>query len=112
MILTFFISKDGCEKFANYENEYIYICVCVIKEDDQDGAERDGGGCQENDDPQNGDAQLESNDLHYSEPFLCLRLDAKTVEFVSVLSKSPTLCSLAHGLSHSTAQISLLFHDT
>jgi len=86
--------------------------VRVINKDDQDGAERDGGGYQENDDPQNGDARLESNDLHCSEPFLYSRLDAKTVEFVNALSKSPTLCSLAHGLSHSTAQISLLFHDT
>lgn len=77
--------------------------MCVIKKDDQDEAGRDSGECQENDDPQNEDARLESNDLHCSEPFLYSRLDAKTVESVSALSKSPTLCSLVRGLFHSTA---------
>lgn len=57
------------------------MCINVLEiKKGEYGAGRDGGGCQENDDPQNGVARLESNDLHCSSPFLCSRLDAKTVE--------------------------------
>lgn len=60
-----FILKDGCGIYK-LGKWVIHMWVCEIKKGGQDRAGRDGGGCRENDDPQNGDVRLESNVLHCS----------------------------------------------